>query len=68
MQKLRGTGTTFSTSGRQWLPFHYDPAKGRKAAKLNRLKRKGLTLPADKNELRAAGLAAIACHPIKRID
>lgn len=62
MQKLRGTGSTFSTSGKSWLPFHHNPMLAGKKARLHRLKRKGLTPATDKQSLReAADQAALAC-------
>jgi hypothetical protein len=66
MQKLRGTGLTFSTSGKQWLPFHYNPGLAAKKARLHKLKRKGLTPATDKTSLRAAATAAMLNTPIKR--
>ena len=53
MQRLRGSGNTFSTSGKPWLPFRYNPKIGRQRAKAMRIKRKGLALPEDKASLRA---------------
>jgi hypothetical protein len=67
MDKLRGSGNTFSTSGEAWLPFRYSPANGRKKARLNRLKRKGLTPPADKASARKLIEEACASHPIRRV-
>lgn len=62
MQKLRGSGSTFSTSGADWMPFRFNPKIAAKSARLHRLKRKGLTPPTDKQSLReAADRAAIAC-------
>jgi hypothetical protein len=63
MDKLRGTGKTFSTSGKRWLPFHYDPARAAKMARLHRLKAKGLTPATDKASLRQAADEAAATHP-----
>jgi hypothetical protein len=63
MQRLRGTGKTFSTSGEKWLPYHYNPVRASKAARLHRLHRKGLTIPTDKASLRAAADQAAADHP-----
>jgi len=66
MDKLRGSGNTFSTSGKRWLPFHYDPTLGAKKARLHRLKRKGLTPDGDKQSLRAAADLAAATHTITK--
>jgi hypothetical protein len=60
MEKLRGTGNTFSTSGKTWLPFHYNPERASKMARLHRLQRKGLTPPTDKASLREAARQAVA--------
>jgi len=60
MRTLRGTGKTFSTSGKRWLPFHYDPHHAKKMARLHRLKAKGLTPATDKASLREAAEQAIA--------
>lgn len=60
MQRLRGTGKTFSTSGEQWLPFHYNPARASKMARLHRLMRKGLTPATDHASLRQTANEAIA--------
>jgi hypothetical protein len=62
MDKLRGSGNTFSTSGKQWLPFHYDPIRASKAARLHRIIRKGLAPPTDKASLRKAADQAVAEH------
>jgi hypothetical protein len=37
MDKLRGSGSTFSTSGKAWLPFRDNTALRRKKARLHRL-------------------------------
>jgi hypothetical protein len=60
MQKLRGSGNTFSTSGKRWLPFGYDPQHAKKQARLHRLKAAGLTPPTDKASLRKAADDAVA--------
>ena len=54
MERLRGTGKTFSKSGEKWLPFHYNPTRAAKMARLHRLKRKGLTPSTDKASMRRA--------------
>jgi hypothetical protein len=60
MDRLRGTGKTFSTSNKRWLPFGYDPKHAKKMARLHRLKAKGLTPATDKASLREAADEAIA--------
>jgi hypothetical protein len=72
MEKLRGTGKgiakanrAFSTSGKRWLPFHYNPIHASKMARLHRLQRKGLTPATDKASLRQAAVDAISEHPEK---
>jgi hypothetical protein len=67
MDKLRGSGNTFSTSGRAWMPFQYSPSLAKQKQRLHRLKRKGLTPPADKAAARQLIEAACAIHPIRRI-
>ena len=58
MNKLRGSGNTFSISGKQWLPFRFDPKIASRNAKLHRLKRQGL-LP-TKAELASMCQQAVA--------
>jgi hypothetical protein len=53
MQKLRGSGSTFSTSGQRWLPFRLNPKLAARFARLHRLKRKGLLKPMTKDQQRA---------------
>jgi hypothetical protein len=60
MQKLKGSGNTFSTSGKRWMPFGYDPKHARKMARLHRLKAAGLTPATDKASLREAAQQAVA--------
>jgi hypothetical protein len=67
MDKLRGTGKTFSTSGKPWLPFRTNPKTGRKLARLHRLKAKGLAPTTDKASMRQAATEAAATHRIRRI-
>lgn len=59
MDKLRGSGSTFSTSGKRWFPFRGNPKVAARNARLHELKRKGLTPPADKASQRK--LIAEAC-------
>lgn len=59
MQKLRGSGTTFSTSGRPWLPFQFNPHAARRFQRLHRLMQTGKLQPATKAEMRAACDAAV---------
>jgi len=67
MDKLKGSGSTFSTSGKRWMPFHYDPILARKQARLHRLKAKGITPATDKKSLRQAAEQAVSNTTIKRI-
>lgn len=60
MQKLRGTGTTFSTSGKSWSPFRGNPKISRRNARLRRLQRKGLLPKLTKAEARALCDQAVA--------
>jgi hypothetical protein len=53
MHKLRGSGNTFSTSGREWLPFRMNPKVGRRAARLHRLLKNQTIQPLSKDELRS---------------
>jgi hypothetical protein len=67
MQKLRGPGTTLSTSGQEWIPFRFNPRLAAKQGRLHRLQRNGLTPATDKLSLRDAAEHAAATHPITRI-
>ena len=67
MQKLRGTGTTFSTSGKDWQPFRFNPKLAHRNARLHRLQKRGLTPSTDKQSQRVAAELATANHPITRI-
>lgn len=67
MQKLRGPGPTFSTSGKDWQPFRFNPRLAAKQNRLHRLQRKGLTPSTDKQSQRAAADLAAASHPITRV-
>jgi hypothetical protein len=49
----RLSGSTFSTSGKRWLPFRSNPRLARRAARLRRLKKDGLTGGESKAEMRA---------------
>lgn len=53
MDKLKGSGSTFSTSGKAWQPFRLNRRIAAKHAKGWRLRRKGFGLPSDKASLRA---------------
>lgn len=72
MDKQRGTGSTFSTSGKAWHPFVAEAAKARKMARLHRLKRAGLTgastgTPSgDKQSLRELANWAVQVHRVTR--
>jgi len=62
MQKLRGTGTTFSTSGRRWVPWRPNPKLAARFARLHRLKREGILQPLTKAEARALCKQVVAAH------
>jgi len=53
MDRLRGTGTTFSTSGKRWFPFRGNRKVAARNARLHRLRRKGLLPNLTKAEARA---------------
>jgi hypothetical protein len=67
MQKLRGTGPTFSTSGKDWQPFRFNPKLAYRNARLHRLQQHGLTPFTDKQSMREAAIHAAASHPITRV-
>ncbi len=60
MDKLKGTGSTFSTSGKRWWPFQAHPDVARQAQRRHRIIRKGLAPAGDKASLRAAAEQAFA--------
>lgn len=64
MQKLRGSGNTFSTSGKRWFPYRGNPRVARSVAQRAAIKH---AFPADKASARALCAEAVAAHPIKRI-
>jgi hypothetical protein len=68
MQKLRRTGSTFSTSGKGWHPIRLNRHIIRQKGRLHRLMREGL-LPAkpDKEAARAECEEAAKTHPIRRV-
>lgn len=59
MHKLRGGCTTFSTSGKQWLPFKYNPKIAQRNAKLHRMIRNGTIKHMTKDEQRNATAIAV---------
>ena len=66
MDKLRGSGTTFSTSGKSWKPFPVgNPKLAKQKARLHRLKAKGLTPKGGKAEMRRMCDEATKCPPRK---
>jgi hypothetical protein len=69
MNKLRGSFSAqpFEKVASRLSPL-FDPALGRKKARLHRLKRKGLTPPSSKAEARKLIEKACQTHPIRRID
>lgn len=60
MRILRGSGSTFSTSGKRWVPWRGNPKIAARNARLHRLKRKGLTPPDGKATARIACTDALA--------
>jgi hypothetical protein len=65
MQKLRGSGSTFSTSGKRWNPFRFDRTIAAQNAKRHRLVRAGIAM--TKAELQAEAQRAAQSHVIHRI-
>ena len=61
MNKLRGTGSTFSTSGKYWRPFRFNPKIAKRNAKLHKLIRAGKLQPMTKAQMRAAAEQATKC-------
>jgi len=59
MQHLRGTGSTFSTSDKAWLPFRDNPKIRKRNGRLRRLMRAGELQRMTKAQLRELGEAAI---------
>ena len=59
MDKLKGSGNTFSTSGKRWMPFHHNPKLASRFARLHKLKAKGLTPAPDKASLRQLAQQAL---------
>lgn len=52
MDKLKGSGSTFSTSGKQWRPFRFNPKIAARNARLHRLIREGKLKPMSKVQMR----------------
>jgi hypothetical protein len=52
MQKLRGSGSTFSTSGQRWYPFRGNQKAAARNAKLRRLMQAGKLQPMTKQQMR----------------
>jgi hypothetical protein len=52
MQKLRGSGSTFSTSGKHWFPFRGNRKIAARNAKLHRLIKAGKLQPMTKQQMR----------------
>jgi hypothetical protein len=65
MDILRGSGSTFSTSGKRWNPFRPNRKIGAQNAKRWRLIRSGKAM--TKEQLAAECAKATASHAIKRI-
>lgn len=62
MDKLRGTGSTFSTSGKRWLPFRFNPKVARRNGWLQNLIKAGKIAPMSKAEMRQAADEAVRCR------
>jgi len=62
MNTLRGSGPK-----KPLRPFRYNPILARRAARLHRLKAKGLTPAGDKASLRALADQAARSHPIHKV-
>lgn len=54
MDKLRGNGTTFSTSGKRWFPFRGNLKAARRNGRLHRLIKAGVIEPMSKDDMRKA--------------
>jgi hypothetical protein len=68
MHKLKGSGATFSTSGKHWRPFRANSTILRQKARLRRLQANGLAPQLTKAAARQLCDQAAASHPIRRID
>lgn len=62
MNRLRGPGTTFSTSGKRWRPFESNPKVAARNARLHRLRARGLLPSLDKAALRALADQVTTAH------
>lgn len=67
MQKLRGSGSTFSTSGKAWRPFIHNPRIAAQNAKRARIVANGHGGTASKSELRALADQAVREHKPRRV-
>ena len=65
MDRLRGSGNTFSTSGEQWFPFRGNPKVAGRNGRLHRLIKSGKFKPTlTKAEQRQeADAAMLGCRP-----
>jgi len=63
MDNLRGTGSTFSTSGKPWFPYRGNPKAAKRNGRLHRLIRAGIVKPMSKDEMRAACDQAVQQQP-----
>lgn len=64
MDRLRGSGSTFSTSGKSWVPFRGNPKIASHNGRLHRLKQAGLIKPLTKDDMRRQAEQAVAGKPI----
>ena len=65
MDKLRGSGNTFSTSGKAWLPFKHSPKVARRNARLHRLIKAEIIKQQSKQELAAEATGLVAAYLAK---
>lgn len=54
MDKLKGSGSTFSTSGKRWMPFKHNPKLASRNGRLHRMIQAGKLKPMSKAEMREA--------------
>jgi hypothetical protein len=59
MQKLRRSGSTFSTSGKRWFPFRGNLKVARRNGRLHKLIKAGVIEPMSKADMRTACDAAV---------
>jgi hypothetical protein len=65
MDKLRGSGNTFSISGKHWRPFRFNPKIAKRNARLHRLIKAEIIKPQSKQELAAEAPSLVAAYRAK---